>query len=64
MVWLGVCGQGLTEAVIWEDGTMDHKRYIDEVLRIALKAGRKMLGNNWTYQQDDAQPHTHYLSQK
>ena len=40
------------------------KRYIDEVLPITLKSGRKMLGNNWTYQQDDAQPHTHYLSQK
>ena len=23
-----------------------------------------MLGNNWTYQQDGARPHTHHLSQK
>ena len=23
-----------------------------------------MLGNNWTYQQDGAQPHAHHLSQK
>ena len=64
MVWLGVCGQRLTEPVILEDGTMDHERYIDEVLPIALKSGNKMLGNNWMYQQDGAQPHTHRLSQK
>ena len=64
MVWLGVCEQGLTEPVIFEDGTMDHERYIDEVLPIALKSGNKMLGNNWTYQQDGAQPHAHHLSQK
>ena len=63
-MWLGVCGQGLTEPVILEDGTMDHERYIDEFLPIALKSGNKMLGNNWMYQQDGAQPHTHHLSQK
>ena len=57
-----MCGQGLTEPVILEDGTMDHERYIDEVLPIALKSSNKMLGNNWTYQQDGAQPHTHHLS--
>ena len=50
--------------MILEDGTMDHERYIDEVLPITLKFGRKMLGNNWTYRQDDAQLHTHDLSQK
>jgi len=64
MVWLGMCSQGLTEPVIFEDGTMDAKRYIDEVLPIALKSGHKMLGNNWTYQQDGAKCHTHHLSQK
>jgi len=64
LVWLGVCGEGLTAPVIMEDGTMDAERYIDEVLPIALKSGNKMLGNNWTYQQDGARPHTHHLSQK
>ena len=63
MIWLGVCSEGLTSPVIFEEGTMDAKRYIDEVLPIALKSGNKMLGNNWTYQQDGAKPHTHYLSQ-
>ena len=47
-----MCGQGLTEPVILEDGTMDHERYIYEVLPIALKSGNKMLGNNWAYQQE------------
>jgi transposase len=64
MVWLGVCAQGLTVPVIFEDGTMDADRYINEVLPIALKFGNKMLGSNWTYQQDGARPHTHHLTQK
>ncbi len=41
MVWLGVCGEGLTVPVIMEDGKMDAERYIDEVLPIALKSGIK-----------------------
>jgi inhibitor of nuclear factor kappa-B kinase subunit alpha len=64
MVWLGVCAKGLTVPVILEEGTMDAERYISDVLPIALKSGNKMLGNNWTYQQDGARPHTHNLSQK
>ena len=64
MLWMGVCGQGLSVPVIFEDGTMDAQRYINEVLPIALKWGNKMLGNHWTYQQDGAKPHTHHLSQK
>ncbi len=64
MVWLSVCAQGLTVLVIFEDGTMDAHRYINEVLPIALKFGNKMLGSNWTYQQDGPRPYTHYLRQK
>jgi transposase len=64
MVWLGVCAEGLTVPVIVENGTMDAERYINDVLPIALKSGNKMLGNNWTYQQDGAKPHTHHLTQK
>ncbi len=64
MVWLGVCAQGLTVPVIFEDATMDADRYINEFLPIALKFGNKMLGSNWTYQQDGARPHTHHLTQK
>ena len=51
--------------MILEDGTINHEGCIDKVLPIALKSGKKMLGNNnWTYQQDGAPSHTHYLSQK
>lgn len=41
MVWIGVCGEGPTEAVIFEDGTMDAKRYISDILPIAFKCGKK-----------------------
>ncbi|CAF1391729.1 unnamed protein product [Didymodactylos carnosus] len=64
MVWLGVCGKGLTMPVILEDETMNAERYIQDVLPIALKCGNNMLGTNWAYQQDGARPHTHSLSQK
>ena len=59
MVWLGVCAKGFTVPVILEDGTMNAERYIDEILPIALKYGNKMLGSDWTNQQDGARPHTH-----
>ena len=64
MVWLCVCGEGLTSPVILEDGTMNAERYIEEILPVALKCGNKMFGNNWTYQQDGARPHIHSLSQR
>ena len=60
----GVCGQGLSVPVIFEDGSMNAQQYINEVLPIALKSGNRMLGNDWTYQQDDARSHIHHLSQK
>jgi hypothetical protein len=41
MTWIGVCGEGLTEPVIIEDGTMDAKGYISDVLSIALKCSKK-----------------------
>jgi hypothetical protein len=47
-----------------EVGTIDAERCIDVVLPIALKSGNKMLGNNWTYQQDGATRHTRHLPQK
>jgi hypothetical protein len=56
--------KSLLVPVIFENGTMDAQRYIDEALPIALKCGNKMLWNNWTYQQDGTKPHTHNLSQK
>ena len=64
MVWLGACAKGLTTAVIFENRTMNAEVYINEVLPIALECGDKMLGSNWTYQQDSAKPHIHYLTQE
>ena len=37
MVWLGACSKGLTPLIILDEGTMDHRGYIDEILPVALK---------------------------
>ena len=52
MVWFGVCSNGVSPLVIFEEGTVDHERYIHEVLPVTLKFGNDMFGNNWTFQQD------------
>lgn len=64
MVWLGACSKGITPLVIFEKGTLDHARYIKEVLPVALKYGNQTFGSDWTFQQDGARPHTHHLSQQ
>ena len=74
MVWLGVCSKGVSPLVIFEQGsffyyafnqgTVDHDRYIKEVLPVALKYGNYVFGNNWTFQQDGAKPHVHRLTQQ
>ena len=43
---------------------MDAQRYINEILPIALESDNRMIGNDWTYQQDDARLHIHHLNQK
>ncbi|CAF2096151.1 unnamed protein product [Rotaria magnacalcarata] len=64
MVWFGVCSEGLTTPMIFEDGTMDAEMYIKEVLSVAPKCGNNTLGNHWTYQQDGVKLHIHYLTQE
>jgi transposase len=64
MVWLGACSEGLTPLIILDGGTVDHQRYIDEVLPVALEYGNKTFGDKWTFQQDGAKPHTHVTTQK
>jgi inhibitor of nuclear factor kappa-B kinase subunit alpha len=64
MVWLGACSKGITPLVIFEEGTLDHARYIKEVLPVALEYGNKTFGNDWTFQQDGAKPHIHHLTQQ
>ena len=64
MVWLGVCSQGMTPLLILDQGTVDHARYIDYVIPIALEYGKKTFGEHWIFQQDGAKPHIHHLTQK
>ena len=59
MVWLGTCSKRLSPLVIFENGTVDHNRYINKVLLVALNYGNSIFGNDWTFQQDDAKPHFH-----
>ncbi|CAF0800872.1 unnamed protein product [Adineta steineri] len=63
MIWLGVCYNGVTRPVIIEKGTIDHRRYIDEILPVAVQDGTKLMGCNFLFQQDGATPHTHHLTQ-
>ena len=37
--------------VIFEEGTVDHERDIQEILPMVLKFGNDMFGDNWTFQQ-------------
>ena len=64
MVWLGVCTKGVTPLVIFDKGSVDHDRYIREVLPVAADYGDEMFGDHWTFQQDGARPDTHHLSQQ
>ena len=63
-VWLGVCSKGVSPLVIFESDTLDHDRYIKEVLPIALKYGNDMFGDDWTFQQDGVKAHIHEKSQE
>ena len=64
MAWLGACRKGLTTSVILDNGTLNHEKYIEYVLPVALKSGDEMMGSDWTYQQDDSIAHAHHLSQQ
>ena len=54
-----MCSKGLSPLVIFENGTVDHNRYINEVLPVVLNYGNSIFGNDWTFQPDDAKPHFH-----
>lgn len=60
MIWLGACKNGLTIPIIFKPGeTLTHSNYIEIVLPHALAEGRRLLGDDFIYQQDNATPHTH-----
>ncbi|CAF2188881.1 unnamed protein product [Rotaria magnacalcarata] len=62
MVWLGTCRNGLTKSGILDNGTVNHEKYIEQVLPVALKCAYEMTGSDWTYQHDGATEYTHHLS--
>ena len=63
MVWLGVCSEGVTPLVVLDQGTVDHVKYIEKVLPVALKYGNDTFRDHWIFQQDGAKPHVHHLTQ-
>ena len=64
MVWPGVCSKDVSPLVIFESDTLDHHRYIKEVVPVALKYGNDMFGDDSTFQQDGAKVHMHEKSQE
>ena len=64
MAWIAVCSQGGSPLIIFDDGTLDHVRYINEVLPVALQYGNKVFGNPWTFQRDGGSPHIHTKMQQ
>ena len=50
MVWLAVCSEDVAPRVLFEKGTLNHHRFIKEVLSVALQYGNNKVGNNWTFQ--------------
>ena len=64
MVWSGACSKGLSPLVIFQNGTVDHNRYINKVLSVALKYGNSIFWHDWTFQQDGAKPHFHEKTKK
>ena len=46
MVWLERVLKDLRQLVIFENGTVDHYRYINEVLPVALKYRNSTFGND------------------
>ncbi|CAF1037694.1 unnamed protein product [Rotaria magnacalcarata] len=49
MVWLGVCSKGVSPLVILGIESMNHERYIKNVLPVALKYEKEMFGNDWIF---------------
>ena len=64
MVRLGACSKGLSPLVIFENRTVDHNHYINEVLSFARKYGKSIIGSDWTFQQDGVKPHFHEKTQE
>ena len=64
MAWIGVCSKGLSSLVIFENETVDHHCYINEVPSAALKYENSIFGNDQSFQPVDAKPHFHEKTQE
>jgi hypothetical protein len=59
MVWAGITFNGVTDIVILPQKTsFDADFYIANVLPIVKKDGNRLIGPDFTFQQDGAKPHT------
>lgn len=64
MVWLGACYAGVTKPIVFEPfETLTQDKYIDNVLPLALSEGKRLIGDTFIYQQDNARPHAARNSQ-
>ena len=65
IVWLGACSsKGLAPLVILAEGTVDHSRYIKNVLLVALTYENEAFNDKWIFQQDVANPQRHHSTQE
>jgi hypothetical protein len=63
MVWLGAYYNSVTPPVVIKKGSINHERYIDEILPITLKDGRKLIGDEFKFEQDRAAAHSDHHTQ-
>ena len=61
MVWLGIRSESVPPLVLFGKGTLNHHRYIKEVLLVTLRYGNSKFGNNWTSNKTTEQ---HILTKK
>ena len=46
MMWRGLCSKSTTPLIILDEGIDDYTRYMEKVLRVAVKYGNKVFGND------------------
>ena len=58
MVRLGACYAGVTKPIVFEPfEILTQDNYIDDVLPLALSEGKRIIGDTFIYQQDNARSH-------
>ena len=51
-------------SVVFLEGHVDHKKYIQKCLPVAKKYGTQFFSSDWTFQQDGATSHTEKTTQE